>query len=445
VTYMLQQLVGEEAFAASARELLERFRYRQIDEGDVQKVFAEVSGKDLQEFFDKWVRSDAKLDLSLDPQDGGAAAHNLGSAPPPAPPALWRFVPTEEPARQTIDVGGTTPLGNVERLVLDPLAQTADMIRMNNVFPRRDNPRAVLRSARGDFAVVYGEPVAWAPASIAQIDAKGQERHTWTFDRGLRPEPRWSADGTRILAVERKADRGSVLVALNATDGSRDKIGDHADATALPDGIVYAQRSTLVRIAGGDSMELIRHPGAQAKNPLASPDGTRIAYAVRSGVEMDLRVVEVDSGAEKLLLTTHPSPVRWRWSPDGTRLFAIIAGDWDWQVWELPVTASDAPRPLVREAAAVADLVPAADGQRLAVIAASELRYGGERREVFVVDLASGQAKNYNLGGKNGHSLAWLDLTTLLVVVSDPTFPVIPPHRELMRLSLEDGSLAAFP
>jgi Tol biopolymer transport system component len=358
---------------------------------------------------------------------------------------LWRFVPTEEPARQTIEIGATTPLGNVERLVLDPLAQTADMVRVNNVFPRRDNPRAVLGSARGDFAVVYGEPVPWAPASVAQIDATGKEKHTWTFDRGVRPDPQWSADGTRILAIEKKADRGVALIALNATDGSRDKIGDETDATALPDGVVLARGDDLVRVAGGEETILIHHPGGQVKNPLASPDGTRVAYAVRAGGEMDLRVVTTDTGQERLLLTIHPSALRWRWSPDGSRLFAVIAGDWDWQVWELPADGLAAPRALVREAASVTDLAPAADGDRIAVIAAAQLSYGGERREVFVIDRNTGHAQNFNLGGKNGHSLAWLDANTLLVVVSDPTFPIVPPHRELVRLSLGDGSLQPFP
>lgn len=445
VAYMLRQLLGEEAFAASAREVLDRFRYRQIGEADVQSVFTEISGKDLQQFFDKWVRSDATLDLSLDPEDGGAAVHNLGTAPPPQAPALWRFAPTEEPVRQTIEVGASTPLGNVEYLVLDPLAQDADMIRNNNVFPRRDNPRAVLRSARGDFAVVYGEPVPWAPASVAQVDAAGKEKHSWTFDRGLRPEPTWSADGTRLLAVAKKADRNVALVALNATDGSRDELGDGTDATAMPDGIVYAKATDLVRVAGGDERVLAHHPGGRVESPVASPNAMRVAYAVRSGGEMDLRVVMADTGEQRLLLTVHPSPVRWKWSPDGSHLFAAIAGDWDWQVWDLPANGQAPPRAIVSEAAAVIDLAPAADGKRVAVIAAAQVNYGGERREVFVIDRDSGEAQNFNLGGKNGHSLAWLDANTLLVIVSDPTFPVIPPRRELMRLSLEDGSLQPFP
>jgi aminopeptidase len=445
VAYMLRQLLGEKSFATSVRELLERFRHRQVTEAELQAVFAEVSGADLVEFFDKWVRSDATLDLSLDPQDGGAAVHNHGTAPPPQAPALWRFVPNEEPARQTIEIDAATPLGNTERLVLDPLAQDADMFRSNNVFPRRDNPRAVLGSARGEFAIVYGEPVPWAPASVTQVDATGKEQHTWTFDRGLRSGLQWSADGTRLLAVEKKADGGAGLVALNATDGSRDKIGDNTDATGMTDGVVFARGADLVRTAGGNETVLARHPGGQVKNPVASPDGTRIAYAVRTGGEMDLRIVSSDTGGERLLLTVYPSPIRWKWSPDGSRLFAVIAGDWDWQVWELPADGQSTPRALVREAAAVIDLAPAADGERVAVIAAAELSYGGERREVFIIDRKSGRAQNFNLGSKNGHSLAWLDADALLVVVSDPTFPVVPPYRELMRLSLADGALQSFP
>lgn len=445
VAFMLQQLVGEEVFFSSTRAFVERFRLQRATADDLRKILEDATKIDLGPFWTAWLRSDAALDLSLDPKDGGVVVRNYGTAPPPAALDLWRFVSGEEPERQTIAPDGSTPLGNVERLVLDPMARAADMYRHNNVFPRRPNPRAVTASARGELAVVYGEPYAWAPASVAHLDGRGSVLHTWEFDRGLAGEPEWSGDGTRLLAVAAGRGGPPELLALNAGDGSRQRIGHETSATALPGGFAVVRGSRLMR-TGTDEKEtvLARHAGGCIHALLASPQGDRIAYAVQSGRELDLRVVGADGSDARLLLTTHPSEVRWRWSPDGSRLFAVLAGDWDWQLWELPVDASP-PRNLANEAAAIADLAVSADGERLAIVAAPTVDFGAERREVFVIDRATARSDRFNLGGRNAHGLAWLGADALLVVVSDPTYRIVPAERELRKLALTDGSLAEFP
>jgi len=328
--------------------------------------------------------------------------------------------------------------------VLDPLARSADMLRHNNVFPRRPNPRAVAMSARGELSVVYGEPHAWAPASVAHLDGRGRLLHTWEFDRGLAGEPEWSGDGSRLLVVATGRGGPAELLTLNPGDGSRKGVGYDVAGTALPDAIVVARDSLLVRTSAGREKVLARHAGARLRSPLAAPDASAIAYAVARGSEMDLRVVDPDGGNSRLLLTTHPSELRWRWSPDALRLFAVIGGDWDWQLWELPTDGAP-PRNLANEAAAIVDLAVSADGAKIAIIAAATLEFAAERREVFVIDRATAQSNRFNLGGRNAHSLAWLGSDALLVVVSDPTFRVVPPERELRKLTLADGALAEFP
>jgi hypothetical protein len=444
VAHLLHGLLGEPMFFASTQEFLRRFQFKTATVDDFAKVAREVSEQDLKAFFDVWLRSDMQQDLSLDPQDGGAAVHNSGMAPAPDSVDLWRFVAGEEPARQTIPRDGNTPLGNVERLVLDPLARTADMYRHNNVFPRRQNPRAVLRSARGDLAVVYGEPEPWAPAVIEQRDAQGQAAHSWTFDRGLARDPVWSADGTRLLAIERDRGGPAKLLALNAADGSTGKLGGEVEATALPDGVAFAHGARLVRRSQGSEVILADHSGACIASPRAAPDAANVAYAVVTEREMDLWVARSDGGGTRLLFTAHPSEVSLHWSPDSAHVYAVLAGDWDWQVWELAVDGR-APRALVREAAAVTGLVVSPSGRQIAIVATATLGFGQERREVFVIDRQTGHAAPFNLSGRDAHSVAWLDDQSLVVVASDPTYEVVPQHRELRKLLLADGALVEFP
>lgn len=442
--YLLHGLLGEQKFFAVTQEFLRRFKFKTATLDDFDKVAREVGEQDLEPFFRTWLRSDLQLDLSLDPKDGGANVHNYGMAPPPAAIDLWRFVAGEEPVKQTIANDGNTPLGNVERLVLDPLARTGDMYRHNNVFPRRQNPRAVLRSARGDLAVVFGEPEPWAPVVVEQRDAAGQVSHTWKFDHGLAHDPLWTADGTRLLAVETDRGRAAELVALSVADGSTASLGREGTATALPDGIVFDRRGDLVRRSQGKETILASHAGACLGALRASPDAASVAYAVFSGREMDVWVARSDGSGTRLLFNAHPSDVSLFWSPDSSSAFAVLAGDWDWQVWELAVDGS-APRALVREAAAVGELAVSPNGQQIAIVATAALSFGQERREVFVIDRATGKAARHNLSGHDAHSIAWLDDQSLVVVASDPTYDVVPEYRELRKLRLPDGALENYP
>jgi Tol biopolymer transport system component len=293
-------------------------------------------------------------------------------------------------------------------------------------------------------AVVYGEPQPWAPAVVEHRDAAGQVAHSWNFDRGLARDPVWSADGTRLVAAETERGAPARLLALNASDGSTAKLGSEVEATALPQGVALARGGRLVARGRGDETLLADHPGACIDAPRASPDAAMVAYAAVSEREMDLWVARSDGSGTELLFNARPSAVSLHWSPDSSHVYAVLAGDWDWQVWELAVDGR-APKALVREAAAVTALAPSPSGAQIAIVASAALDFAQDRREVFVIDRQTGGAVRHNLSGRDAHSVAWLDDQTLLVVVSDPTYEVVPEHRELKKLLLADGSLADYP
>lgn len=444
VTYMLQQHLGEAAFDGAARQFLDQFRFRPATASDVETVFSAAAQQDLAPFFAAWVRGDESLDLALDPQEGAAAVRNHRTAPAPAELALWRFPPGSGPEKQTTAMGATTPIGNAERVVLDPLATVADMWRSNNVLPRHDNPRAVATSARGDVMVVTGEPYAWEPATIEVTARAGATARSWVIDRGLTADPVWSADGTRILAVESPRAGKPSLLALNVTDGSRHTVSQDTIAAGTADGTIVARGARLLRIGAGTTTLLAEHPGGRIAAPIAAPDGSAVAYAVVWDTQsMDLRLLTGD-GERRVLFTWPAGPLRWRWSPDGARVFAALPGDWDWQLWEVAVDGTP-PRALVREAAWIGDLAVAADGNHVAIVAQAETDDVLHRAELFVIDRRSTAVRRFNLSGRTAFSAAWLDEASLVVVVADPTYPSLPVHKELRTLRLSDGSLEAFP
>jgi len=57
VLRMLRDEVGEDTFRRGLREYYQRFRFRQVTGADFQRVLEEVSGRDLSEFFRRWIRT----------------------------------------------------------------------------------------------------------------------------------------------------------------------------------------------------------------------------------------------------------------------------------------------------------------------------------------------------------------------------------------------------
>jgi hypothetical protein len=104
VTYLLAQQLGADGFDAAARAFIEKYRFAAADDAAVQEVFAATSQQDLAPFFATWVRSTASIDLTLEPQEGGAAVRNLRGAPAPERIALWRNG-SAEPEHATAAVG----------------------------------------------------------------------------------------------------------------------------------------------------------------------------------------------------------------------------------------------------------------------------------------------------------------------------------------------------
>ncbi|GCD77230.1 hypothetical protein JCM31826_07120 [Thermaurantimonas aggregans] len=65
VLHMLRQLVGDEAFYESLRVFLERHRFRNVHSEDLLYAFHEVTGRNLQWFWDQWIYGSGMPKISL--------------------------------------------------------------------------------------------------------------------------------------------------------------------------------------------------------------------------------------------------------------------------------------------------------------------------------------------------------------------------------------------
>ncbi len=65
VIHMLREEIGEEAFWESINLYLNRFKFANVETSDLQKVFEETSGRDLDWFFKQWVYAEGYPTLKI--------------------------------------------------------------------------------------------------------------------------------------------------------------------------------------------------------------------------------------------------------------------------------------------------------------------------------------------------------------------------------------------
>lgn len=164
-----------------------------------------------------------------------------------------------------------------------------------------------------------------------------------------------------------------------------------------------ARQLFVLALRGGYPTQLTAS-GKNVADPQWSPDGRRLAYTR----DNELRVIETD-GSRDVGVTGQPAGVSSpRWSPDGRRL-AFISRRRGWsQVWivDAPVPrrgrpARDPrppePHPLSATGVDVDDLVWAADGRSIAVMAIRGPHHAVG--EIHVIDVESGTERHVAGGG----------------------------------------------
>jgi TolB protein len=123
-------------------------------------------------------------------------------------------------------------------------------------------------------------------------------------------------------------------------------------ATWSPDGteLVYAMQGTLwrQRVGSDTAAQLTDGPGYDSQ-PDWSPDGRRIVYASYRNDAVELRLLDVTTGASAPLLANGAVNLEPRWSPDGRRLaFTSSLYQGRWHIFTVEVTSQGAAERITR-------------------------------------------------------------------------------------------------
>jgi Tol biopolymer transport system component len=182
------------------------------------------------------------------------------------------------------------------------------------------SPDATQLAYDGTVGASFGE----GAAAIFLVDADGSNPHP--ILTGLYGSPTWSPDGTSLLLVSAPAARSdwhNDVVVLDLDSGELTRVTqetatystptwspDGASVLAAKAGMVDANDQDIVRIDVASGEETVLASGGWNGNPVASPDGSRFAFA------------HADDGADGSSVVLVAS------TTDGGQAHEIYAGAW---------------------------------------------------------------------------------------------------------------------
>jgi eukaryotic-like serine/threonine-protein kinase len=327
------------------------------------------------------------------------------------------------------------------------------------------NPRQI--TSDSSEAVVHSGP-RWSPdghrlafrrvekikSDIVALDLASQTMHRVTNDNVLDMDPVWAPDGSHIyFASSRGGGLNLWLIGVSGPGlpaGQPEQLttgaGDDVEPTVSPDGgrLAFAVR--------GISSDLWRMPlSAETGRPTGapvpvvmttrvesrgawSPDGKSIAFNSDRLGEMNIWVRRIADGTERQLTQGPGGDYQPNWSPDGRSLvfFSARAGNAD--IWSVQVSDGKLIR-LTDDPATDTNPFYSPDGRLIAFMSDR-----GGRADVWVMGADGSAPRRLTHEGAGGHFLRWSPDSRGIVFRSESGTQI-----HIYRVSVKDGALTRLP
>lgn len=286
------------------------------------------------------------------------------------------------------------------------------------------DPRHILESAR--YSAVY----------VQSLDGGARVRVTAGKPGGSYDEesPVWSPDG-RQLAFFSDA-RSSGQLQLFVSDAS----GTHVRKVTTLAGDV--QRLTWA--PAGNRLAILYIQNARRKAGALAAGARDVGVIGATVEEQRLAIVDVSSGAIRLLSPADDYVYEYGWSPSGGQVAVTYArgnGDDNWWVARLAriEVATGAMRDLLVPSYQINDPQWSPDGSRIAIIGGIMSDFGSTGGDVYLVNAQTGESRDVTDGAPvSAQSLRWNDASSLNLVAH------VSGAMHLMRLDISNTGTSSL-
>jgi eukaryotic-like serine/threonine-protein kinase len=327
------------------------------------------------------------------------------------------------------------------------------------------NPRQV--STDSSEAVVHSGP-RWSPdglklafrrvekikSDIVALDLASQTMYRATNDNVLDMDPVWAPDGSHIYFASSRGG-GLNLWRIEVAGPGRPAgqpeqlttgAGDDVEPTVSPDGgrLAFAVRginSDLWRLPlsaetgqpTGAPMPVVMTTRVESRASW-SPDGKSIAFNSDRLGEMNIWVHRIADSSERQLTHGPGGDYQPNWSPDGRSLvfFSARAGNAD--IWSVQASDGKLTR-LTDDPATDTNPFYSPDGKWIAFMSDR-----GGRADVWVMRADGSASRRLTHEGAGGHFLHWTPDSRSIVFRSESGTQI-----HIFRVSVEDGALTRLP
>jgi tricorn protease len=196
----------------------------------------------------------------------------------------------------------------------------------------------------------------------------------------------------------------------------------------------------IVDRAGGEAHRLAGSTGT-SRNPIFSPDGTKVAYTSRVEGNADVYVVDA-AGGVPFRLTYHPAnDVAMGWTPDGTRIVfsSLRATPRDLpQLYTVPL-GGGLPEELPLPSGTQASYSP--DGTHLAYVPfyqvepAWKMYRGGETTPIWIADMSDSSVVKVPRDNSNDHDPMWVGDTVYFLSDREGRFTLFSCDTKSLKVS----------
>jgi hypothetical protein len=412
--------VGEDQFLNACKNLLRIHRYRAISYTAALQELELASEGNLRETFRVWFEREGTFDYAVEDvlQDGPAVRVQISN--PGDIPAFGELqlalVTSQGTTLHPVEPGANggsflVPTNApIESVILDPLFAFPDMLRANNVWPRRVVPRNVVASPDGRLLVTgSSNPMSEGPDQLALLTSDRKSTTRLDLSSPLRSEPLFSPDGHRVLI---KAD------AVYSWEHGANNILSVADDRFIP---VGWERERVLLQRGDTRRWYWWVPGASPKSAgvgadlakagsLVSRPGSNTAYYIASAQNTIHRLTFDSLADEPVAVPIPASKLSWN-EHDNALVFVTRAGE----IVQFD-PRSNTHRVLVELGYPVGFAQVSPNG------AAAAWRDPGNR--LRYCQTATPAPRQAQISGEHV-SFTWIDETTLIVLVAEPLSPIL--------------------